>query len=260
MPMFKHVLLASGAVLAASLTAACGAGPGPGERVDGAARRSGTPASSPRERGGDSARRSPDAADREAFRAWFVLLADAQFYRPTTDVTDCAGLVRHAAREALRPHTTEWLRRMRLPMTRVYPEVVNRPAARDGMVPIFRVSDDGDVRHAEFADAQTIVRDNATRVGRDVAARRPGDLLVFYQPQQDEPYHLMVFVGRSVFEEEGNDWVVYHTGPITEEIDEAAQGEARKVRLGDLMRHPEPRWRPLAVNPRFLGVYRLRLP
>ncbi|MGH9163199.1 MAG: DUF1175 family protein [Vicinamibacteraceae bacterium] len=96
------------------------------------------------------------------------------------------------------------------------------------------------------------MQDNAERVGRDSAARRPGDLLVFYQPQQDEPYHLMVFVGRSVFEDEGNDWVVYHTGPRA--------GEVRKVRLNDLLRHPEPRWRPLAVNPRFLGVYRLRLP
>jgi uncharacterized protein YfaT (DUF1175 family) len=54
--------------------------------------------------------RLTDASDRAALRAWFVLLADAQFYRHTPDVTDCAALVRHAMREAFRPHTPEWLR------------------------------------------------------------------------------------------------------------------------------------------------------
>jgi uncharacterized protein YfaT (DUF1175 family) len=262
-------------ILAVSFTAACSADPHTSERANGQAQASQAPAPTVRGTSGVRARGSPDAADREAFRAWFVLLADAQFYRPTADVTDCAGLVRHGAREALRPHSSEWLRRMRLPVTRVYPEVVNRPVARDGMLPIFRVSDGGEVRRAEFADAHTIVRDNAERVGRDIAARRPGDLLVFYQPQQDEPYHLMVFVGQSVFEDQGDDWVVYHTGPLAEETGGATQaaaasseasqpgeraGEVRKVRLHDLTQHPELRWRPLAVNPHFLGVYRLRLP
>ena len=59
-----------------------------------------------------AARPTLDAEDRAAFLAWFTLLADAQFYRPTTDVVDCAALVRHAAREALREHTPEWLRRI----------------------------------------------------------------------------------------------------------------------------------------------------
>ncbi|MGH9163198.1 MAG: DUF1175 family protein [Vicinamibacteraceae bacterium] len=130
--MLTHGLLASGVILAASFAAACGADRRPGERADERVSRS-------RATSDERARRSPDAADREAFRAWFVLLADAQFYRPTTDVTDCAGLVRHAAREALRPHGSEWLRRMRLPLTRLYPEIVNRPMALDGMLPIFRV-------------------------------------------------------------------------------------------------------------------------
>jgi hypothetical protein len=33
-----------------------------------------------------------DDTDRSACRSWLVVLADAQFYRPTADVTDCAGL------------------------------------------------------------------------------------------------------------------------------------------------------------------------
>ena len=35
--------------------------------------------------------RLADDSDRAAFRAWFVLLADAQFERQTPDVTDCAA-------------------------------------------------------------------------------------------------------------------------------------------------------------------------
>ncbi len=67
----------------------------------------------------------------------------------------------------------------------------------------------------------------------------------------------MVFVGRSVYEPDGRDWVVYHTGP---DLTAGAAGEMRKVRLTDLQRHPSARWRPLPANPAFLGVYRLRIP
>src|SRR5688572_1962344 len=56
----------------------------------------------------------PDAAelqsymDRENFRRWFTLIAEAQFYRLSgewnAEQRDCAGLVRFAWREALRRH------------------------------------------------------------------------------------------------------------------------------------------------------------
>ena len=61
--------------------------------------------------------RLSDEADRAAFRGWFVLLADAAYYKPVSEVTDCAGLIRYAVREALRPHPTEWQRRAALPLT-----------------------------------------------------------------------------------------------------------------------------------------------
>ncbi|MGH9217909.1 MAG: DUF1175 family protein, partial [Vicinamibacterales bacterium] len=61
--------------------------------------------------------RLADESDRAAFRAWFVLLADAQFERTTPDVIDCAALVRHAVREALKTHTPAWLREAHLPFT-----------------------------------------------------------------------------------------------------------------------------------------------
>jgi uncharacterized protein len=203
--------------------------------------------------------RLADESDRAAFRAWFVLLADAQFYRATPDVTDCAALVRHAAREALRAHTPEWMRQAALPRVQVFPDVRTKtPLADDGGLALFRVTESSPsspARYAEFADARTIIRFNARRIGRDPEALRPGDLLYFHQTSQDEPDHLMVYVGPSAFESEGRDWIVYHTGPLAP----GRAGEVRKVRLADLLRHPAPRWRPVPQNPQFVGVFRLEM-
>jgi uncharacterized protein YfaT (DUF1175 family) len=193
--------------------------------------------------------RLADESDRSAFRAWFVFLADAQFYRRSADVTDCAALVRHAFREALRAHTPEWVRQAGLPLAPAFPDVRRPPRPGPDGWPLFAV---GSGRLAEFADAQTIVHLNARLAGRDARAARPGDLLYFHQPDQASPDHLMVFVGRSLFEPDGKDWVVYHTGPDSE-----GPGEVRKVRLADLEHHPSARWRPLPANSRFVGVFRL---
>lgn len=200
------------------------------------------------------------------FRGWFVFLADAQFYRPTADVNDCAALVRHAFREALRAHTPEWRRQAALPWAPAFPDVRRPPRAGPNGWALFRVSDGPSPRLAEFADARTIIRYNARLVSRDVAAARPGDLLYFHQAQQRSPDHLMVFVGVSEFERDGRDWIVYHTGPLGAPGSAAAHssaagtsppGEVRKAPLADLLRHPAPRWRPLASSPAFVGVFRL---
>lgn len=196
--------------------------------------------------------RLADESDRAAFRAWFVLLADAQFERQTDDVKDCAALVRHAVREALRTHTPEWVRRSGLPFTPQFTDVRSAPRAGNDGLPLFRITADAIPKYAEFADAKTLINLNARPLGRDTGAARPGDLLYFHQPGQREPDHLMVFVGRSHFETDGDDWVVYHTGPIDD-----GPGEVRKVRLSTLAQHPAPRWRPFASNPSFVGVFRL---
>ena len=194
-----------------------------------------------------------DDTDRAAFQAWFTFLADAQFERRTADVTDCASLVRHAYREALRPHSPAWYRASALPVMAALPDVRDAPRVQDGAWRLFRVGEHPD-RYAEFADAATLVRYNARRVGRDARAARPGDLLYFRQEHADSPAHLMVFVGESRFDSSRRDWLVYHTGP-----DGASPGEVRKVALADLERHPSPRWRPLRVNPAFVGVFRLAI-
>ena len=196
--------------------------------------------------------RLADESDRAAFRAWFVLLADAQFERRTEDVNDCAALVRHAVREALRAHTPEWVRRSGLPFPPQFADVRSAPRAGAGGLPLFRITQGAPPKYAEFADAKTLINLNAKPLGRDAHAARPGDLLYFRQPGQREPDHLMVFIGRSHFETEGDDWVVYHTGPL-----DGGPGEVRKVQLSTLAQHPAPRWRPLASNPSFIGVFRL---
>ena len=198
--------------------------------------------------------RLADDSDRAAFRAWFVLLADAQFERTTPDVVDCAALVRHAFREALRAHTPEWARRAGLPFTPQFAEIRSAPRAGAEGLPLFLISSGPTPKYAEFADAKTLIRLNAASLGRETRALRPADLLYFRQPGQKESDHLMVFVGRSQFESEGDDWVVYHTGPL-----DGGPGEVRRVQLATLMQHPAPRWRPLPSNPGFVGVFRLRL-
>jgi len=196
--------------------------------------------------------RLADESDRTAFRSWFVLLADAQFEHRAKEVTDCAALVRFAFREALRSHNPEWARRISLPFTPGFPDVRSAPAVTPAGWPLFRVAIDAHPEYAEFADARTLIALNARALGRQTLALAPGDLLYFRQPAQRERDHIMVFVGRSFFDDDGLDWVVYHTGPTDD-----GPGEVRKVRLRDLKQHPSVRWRPLESNPRFVGVFRL---
>jgi hypothetical protein len=211
--------------------------------------------------------RLADESDRAAFRSWFVLLADAQFERTTADVIDCAALVRHAFREALRAHTPEWLRRSQLPFTPRFADVRSAPRPTANGWPLFRIDNAKAPKYAEFADASTIIRFNSRTLGRTTAGLQPGDLLYFHQPGQQSPDHVMVFIGRSLFESEGDDWVVYHTGPLDNGSGDPStgsgstraksSGEVRKTRLSTLMQHPAPRWRPVAANPQFVGVFRL---
>src|ERR1019366_352280 len=52
------------------------------------------------------------------FRRWFTFLAEAQYFRGRAlpaEIDDCAGLLRFAYREALRPHDAAWAREMALP-------------------------------------------------------------------------------------------------------------------------------------------------
>ena len=91
--------------------------------------------------------------------------------RQTTSPT-APALIRHAAREALRPHTSEWLRLARLPPLPALPDVRRPPRPGPDGWPLF---DTGHGRRAEFADARTIVTLNARAWG--VTSRRCGQVI-----------------------------------------------------------------------------------
>jgi uncharacterized protein YfaT (DUF1175 family) len=206
------------------------------------------------------------SADRENFVRWLTFLAEAAYYQPTrasqNEVQDCAALIRYAYRNALVEHTPAWRREIGLPADPGFGDITKYsypdwPLGQN----LFRTrpgpltpSDFERAAFAEFADAATLLQYNTFAVSRQLAAARPGDLIFFHQPEQEQPFHAMLFVGRSHFQPEGTDWLVYHTGEI-----DGRHGEVRDLRAATLLDHPDARWRPLAANPRFLGVYRFDL-
>jgi len=223
----------------------------------------------------------PDAArivcpeDRAAFVHWLTFLAEVQYYAPSPEASgeihDCAGLIRFAFRNALTVHNAAWRRAVLTGRTGRAVQIESEADfgnLHEFTYPhwalgadLFRTRDGplapGDLKDgafAQFADVATLLHYNTFFVSRDVRAARRGDLLFFYQPGQNEAYHSMLFVGRSYFQPQGTDWVVYHTGDIN-----GQSGQVREVEARMLMQLPDPRWRPLASNPRFLGVYRFEL-
>ena len=206
--------------------------------------------------------------DRENFRRWFTWIAEMQFYQPSEawnrEQRDCAGLVRFALREALRPHDRAWLQRMG-PQQRPVGADVRAYNLDTGPLGeklfrtdygSFKPGDLSDGKFSEYADGRTLKNYNCTFVSRDRSLARPGDLLFFYQPWTPHyPYHVMIFVGTArIGGDKGDDWVVYHTGSSPSD-----DGTVKKVRLGVLDRHPDKRWRPVAANPNFVGFYRLKI-
>jgi uncharacterized protein YfaT (DUF1175 family) len=205
-------------------------------------------------------------ADKQNFTRWLTFLAEALYYQPSPsalpEVQDCAALIRYTYRNALVAHTPAWRRAAGLAYAPGFGDIskfaypqwpLGRGLFRTRAGP-FAPADLPGGAFAEFADAATLLHYNTFLVACDLRAARAGDLLFFYQPEQREPYHAMLFVGRSHFQPSGTDWIVYHTGDL-----DGRQGEIRHVPASLLMQHPDPRWRPHTANPRFLGVYRFNL-
>jgi uncharacterized protein YfaT (DUF1175 family) len=222
-----------------------------------------------RDRFGDGfpdAARLNDPRDRENFTRWATFLAETLYYQPSPraleEVQDCAALIRYAYRNALMAHQATWRRSADLPFDPGFADVgqfsypqwlLGRGLFRTRPGP-FAAADVANGAFTEFADAASLLQFNTFPVSRDVAAAQSGDLLFFYQPGHDQPYHSMMFVGASHFQPQGEDWLIYHTGDVS-----GAGGEVRHLRVSALMQHPEPRWRPVEANPAFLGVYRFNL-
>jgi hypothetical protein len=161
---------------------------------------------------------------------------------------DCAGLVRFAYREAIRIRSPEDGRKLGIPNALYLPIVSDftREVFSDishlwqmGLDP------EGKPRFGAFADAETLIGYNFRKKTRDLSSARNGDLLVFQKAlENDEPYHLMIFV-----KDRSRSLAVYHNGAKREEA------QVRVVTIADLLQSPDPVWIPTADNPHFLGVY-----
>jgi uncharacterized protein YfaT (DUF1175 family) len=202
--------------------------------------------------------RLTDPADRAAFRRWFTLISQYQAIRPRAqvpdEIADCASLLRYAYREALKRHDEGWFQSSGMEISAPpgeirawsYPHTPLGTALFRVRPDAFQPDDLANGAFVQFADAKTLVERNAYFVSRDVRAALPGDLLFYRQFDQSSPWHSMILIRAGDAAE-----VVYDTGP-----DHGQPGELRRVLLSDLLRHPQPQWRPLAANPNFLGVYR----
>ena len=201
--------------------------------------------------------------DRQAFRRWFTFLAEVQYFqddgaRPA-EINDCAALIRYAYHEALRQHDDVWVAGARLPLVLgldsvakyQYPYTLLGPSLFRVKPGPFRASDLSGAAFSQFADAKTLQRYNTYFVTRDLRRASPGDLLFFRHEAADMPFHSMIWLGRSQIRDDGRDYLLYHTGP-----DGSDPGEVRRPAVEELLRHPNPEWRPLPGNPTFLGVYR----
>lgn len=206
------------------------------------------------------------AQDRESFTRWFTFLAETQYYAPTpltrAEVQDCAALIRFAFRNSLMAHSLAWREDAGLPYDPGFGDVAKYryPHGSLGRA-LFRAvpgplapRDLAQGAFVEFADGATLLRYNTFLISRDVRAAQPGDLLFFHQLVQREPFHTMLFVGKSYYQTQGSDWIVYHTGDL-----DGHRGEIREVESATLLEHPDLHWRPLSSNPSFLGVYRLEI-
>jgi hypothetical protein len=207
--------------------------------------------------------RLDDPDDQRAFRRWFTFLAEVQYFAPAerrpAEIDDCAALIRYAYREALRAHDGNWATDAHLAIVPGLPSIAKyqypyTPLAAD----LFRIKSGAFLpadlttgAFAQFADAKTLELRNTHFISRDLDRAEPGDILFYRQATDHMPFHSMIYVGSSQIAKDAGRYLVYHTGP-----DSSGPGEIRRPTVDELRRFPEPDWRPVPENPRFLGVYR----
>ena len=201
--------------------------------------------------------------DRTAFRHWFTWLAEAQYFRAPAarpaEITDCAALVRYAYREALHVHDSAWANDENLPAMPPFDSVAKYQypftplqaslfRTRPGP---FHSEDMADGAFLQFADAKSLWLYNSHIVSRDIGRALPGDLLLYRQESDHLTFHAMIYLGESQLRPDGSRYVLYHTGPTGRD-----PGEMRRLTVEELMRFPQPEWRPTDDNAGFLGVAR----
>ena len=181
-----------------------------------------------------------DREQSRRFRDWMALLIRAQVERgpnPRWVHRDCAGLVRFAVDEALRPHDAGWRRANGLLETRVPADVEVDAATLAALRQSWRRADGS---RGAFAPAIDLVQENTRFVARELTRADEGDLLFF---DMGDEQHLMVWMGH---------YIAYHTGRI-----EPGDNGLRALRPAQLFAWKDTRWRPTSDNPNFAGIYSL---
>lgn len=209
-----------------------------------------------------------DETDRRNFRRWFVSIAESQLYKEDPawrkDDHDCAGLIRFAYREALKQHDSKWLASKPFLVDAAIADVrkYNYPNVPLLQTKIFRTRG-GNFSQANLADTTFAVTALAAKLrsyntvflGKSLDNVHAGDLLFFLNTGDAQmPQHSMIFLGDARRPVSFNDAVIYHTGPRDNQ-----SGVLKKVRLVDLMKHPDERWHPVPENRYFLGYYRWKI-
>lgn len=174
-----------------------------------------------------------------AFRLWFMRMITEQFRQgpsPRWVHRDCAGLVRFAAYEALRPHDGLWFQANGIvpPM----PPEANLTSEQQLLLNSWEQI--GTDKRAAYASAIAIIQENSRFISKDMNQALPGDLLFF---DQGDDQHLMIWMGS---------YIAYHTGRPSER-----ESGLRKYTLQQFMNWNDTRWRPEVDNPNFIGVFRL---
>ncbi|MCX6116114.1 MAG: DUF1175 family protein [Proteobacteria bacterium] len=176
------------------------------------------------------------------FRNWFTRIVKEQMVRgpdPRWTHLDCAGLVRFATYEALRPHTNEWFRvtgfnRHDFPQdfSDTFNDVQRRSVNRWNLV-------GAEKQEGHYVSALGLIQGSTSFVSKNVNLGRTGDLLFF---DQGDSQHIMIHMGS---------YVAYHTGTVTKQ-----DNGLRVVAMAKLMNWKDTRWRPQEDNPNFIGIYR----
>ncbi|AEH51888.1 DUF1175 domain-containing protein [Pseudothermotoga thermarum] len=199
-----------------------------------------------------------DQKDSARFRNWFINIALDVFMNDSAiwneKERDCAGLIRFCAREALRKHDSNWLKRSGykgpiLPDVEKY-NYPHLPLIGDKLFRIVKGRYNSPDEFGTFAVARILVECSMRFVSKDVKHALPGDVLVFMHPEDFEmPYHTMIYLGKLGTDQ---DWILYHTGPINQ-----STGELRLVKLESLSSF-DPSWEVSERNKYFLGFYRFK--
>lgn len=206
----------------------------------------------------------PDAAelgtgsDRNNFRRWFTSIALSRYLEPSGKITDCAGLVCYAYREALKEHSASWRNNIGNLTDQTIPEIeaFSYPKVPYIGTDIFRLAqgvykdeDRKEGKLGNFADTEHLMNHHTFHLCRDHGEGvLPGDLL-FFTPR-DVASHVMIYT-----EIEGESYLVYHTGPG----EEGEKGEMRLVRFETLLAIEDETWRPVVDNPEFAGFSRFKI-